>query len=153
MYYSFGFLYCHKQRQRSNTQFHIKTLLQWPCDLYSLLRAHHTFSRAAKKLSAHGITPQRNCDTPSCSVCPLQIATVCANSQRKETELCVCFSLCIKSATSSGWPLRCCREPEGKILQITALHIFISLQWPSSQVTNTSFLSCRRQRNNILVEI
>lgn len=43
-------------------------------------------------------------------------AAVCMSTERKETPL--FHSVCIKSATSSGWPLSRCLELGGKIIQL-----------------------------------
>lgn len=131
-----GFLFS-EMAARVNTQFHKKkeTLLHWPCDLYSLFLTYYTEIKAAQK---HFMATQRKAkvsyNKPAVALLAISRLQQYVWTQKGRKLSSLCFPLCIKSATSSGWPLRQCSEPEGKISKLSALHLF-TLQWPSSHVT------------------
>lgn len=86
----------------TNAHFHIKTVLHLRCD-FNLLLTFHTPSYSCKEtLSAHNNRPKvksyvrTRCEIQPTSSCRagLQIATVCVNTKRKETELSMLYKIC-----------------------------------------------------------
>lgn len=81
--------------------------------------------KAHKSVSLHTIAVKASCRTREAAVA-LQVSFrlkqyVYMWKGRKPCS--VRYPMCLKSATSSGWPLRQRKKPEGKILQLSALHL------------------------------